>query len=321
MAALRHGWPIAFAMLWTAPLVGCRSNGHCEMLELEQQMLENQLYELEHSLEDRETELASANERIDSLEADLGGNGKSAPKRDDSRQKLFPRRDRGDRKSRGPATEPIEELQIEPGVETSPSSSSRLPVPSTNGTPARLSSTAALRRRTPAGPVQTVAILADKSGALAPRDGREAGVALALEPRDAAGQAVETAGAVTIAAIDPSVEGAAGRVARWDFTAEAVAAQFVKGPQGPTIQFELPWPGPPPVNPSLVLHVRFVTADGRKLYADTPMSLVPVDRQARREVSQWTGPSREPQQRDQSTASVRNSAPPTEKRPAWKPYR
>ena len=95
----------------------------------------------------------------------------------------------------------------------------------------------------------------------------DAGVELLVEPRDARGQLVPAAGPISVVLLDRGLRGEAGRVARWDFTAEQTALLYRKTPRGEGFFLEMPWPGEPPAHSHLHLFVRYTTKDGRKIEA------------------------------------------------------
>lgn len=83
------------------------------------------------------------------------------------------------------------------------------------------------------------------------------GVMVVVEPRNAAGQVLRAAGELSIVVLDPKLEGAERRIARWDFDAEETEKLFKKTLLGEGIHLALPWPGEPPQNTQLMLLVRF----------------------------------------------------------------
>jgi hypothetical protein len=85
------------------------------------------------------------------------------------------------------------------------------------------------------------------------------GIALSFEPRNALDQFVPSAGPVSIVVVDPEA-GEAGRIARWDFTAEEIAERLAaSGDESPSggIDFKLPWPKDPPTRAQLRVFVRY----------------------------------------------------------------
>ena len=191
-------------------------------------------------------------------------------------------------------------------------------------------------------------------------DGRpgDEGITASIEPRDADGRLVAAAAPVSMALLDPAQQGEAARVARWDFTAEEIAAMGQTARMSEGIHLAVTWPGKPPAHERLQLFVRYTTADGRKLEVDQPIEVEIAGRQARRwttaaPVARPPEPSRPavsparradpaptrswspaPQAAQAPAAPARTAArpakPPAEpsepsqprrKRPAWSPYR
>jgi hypothetical protein len=101
------------------------------------------------------------------------------------------------------------------------------------------------------------------------------GVMVVIEPRNAAGEVLTAPGDLSVVVIDPAIEGEESRVARWDFTADEVAARFRKTIVANGIQLEMPWPADPPQNEDLHVFVRYTTSDGRKLQAEKPIKVKP----------------------------------------------
>jgi hypothetical protein len=133
------------------------------------------------------------------------------------------------------------------------------------------------------------------------------GLLVVVEPRDRAGRTVDAPAEISIVLLDPALkdrDGTALRVARWDFTAAETAALFRRNGARKTIHLTTPWLGDPPAHGNLHLFVRYVTGDGRKLQADTPV-VVALPSDATRRASQVA----------QETSSVRT------RRPTWSPDR
>jgi hypothetical protein len=110
------------------------------------------------------------------------------------------------------------------------------------------------------------------------------GILAVIEPRNKSGQFLAAPGAVTIALIDPAIQGDAGRVGRWDFD-QAEAAQFLQQDGSEAgFHFQVPWQGVEPCNERLHLFIRYVTEDGTKIDADREISV----RLASRVAQGWT---------------------------------
>jgi hypothetical protein len=125
--------------------------------------------------------------------------------------------------------------------------------------------------------------------------------------------------------MDPALEGAASRVARWDFAEHEVPAHFYNTAFGRGLQFELPWPSKPPQSRELVLFVRFISPDGQKLTSETKIDIRPpddsgpVDRQTKRRspdrAENERAADREPRSRVKSSGR-RGEAPRATRAPA-----
>ncbi|OHB68668.1 MAG: hypothetical protein A2V70_07100 [Planctomycetes bacterium RBG_13_63_9] len=176
-------------------------------------------------------------------------------------------------------------------------------------------------------------------------DGRpgDDGIAAVVEVQDAEGRRLHAPAAVSVAVIDPAVDGAAARVARWDFTAEDIAQMSRAQDRG--IRLRMPWPADPPAHSDLRLFVRYTTSDGRNLQADEAIRVelvsgrmagwVRSEQSARPRQANPPGEPRQlepsPQVRVPSQPSARTAARATERtspataqepqRPVWSPDR
>ena len=146
------------------------------------------------------------------------------------------------------------------------------------------------------------------------------GVMVVIEPRNAKGEVLTAPGELSVVVIDPALGGAESRVARWDFTADEVAARFRKTVVANGIQLEMPWPAEPPQNEDLHVFVRYTTADGRQLEADKPIKVKPpievVERNAAA-AGNWRGKPRA----GDSAAASEPAAPvpePTSRADTWR---
>jgi hypothetical protein len=151
------------------------------------------------------------------------------------------------------------------------------------------------------------------------RDGHggDEGLLVVFELRDAAGHLAHWPGRVSVVALDPALEGAAARVARWDITPDELPAHYLNTMIGRGLQFELPWPSRPPAHRELVLFVRFTGQDGQKLTSDTKISVRPpgdgepgFDRQTRRDASEGPGAAEDRVPRSRLKARARTSDTP-----------
>lgn len=148
-------------------------------------------------------------------------------------------------------------------------------------TPAGDEENAEAERSAPANGAFEIGLNPQGTRVVAAKGKRAGGFTLLVEPRDANGQPIKSIGEVAIVAMDPSKQGAMGRLARWDFTAEAAELHFKKTAAGAGMYFELTWPDKPPAVDSFDVYVRLTTTDGRKLVARQSMagaSGAPIDR-------------------------------------------
>ncbi|MEE9603430.1 MAG: hypothetical protein V3V75_09005, partial [Thermoguttaceae bacterium] len=106
-------------------------------------------------------------------------------------------------------------------------------------------------------------------------DGRpgDEGISISIEPRNAQGQAVDTPGDLIVVVRDPSLQGSAAHVARWEFTAAQVAEMLQRSAPDGGISLALVWPDGRPRHEALRVFVRYIAADGRKLDADGPIGV------------------------------------------------
>jgi hypothetical protein len=128
------------------------------------------------------------------------------------------------------------------------------------------------------------------------------GLSIVLEPRNAADQYVPQAGAVSVVVLDPTKEGEAARIARWDFTLTATQQKLQTASAAKGILLEMPWPASPPSAGKLQLFVRYETADGRRLQTDREIFITPPGQVAQR----WTP---RPADRPITAAAPPNPAP------------
>lgn len=91
------------------------------------------------------------------------------------------------------------------------------------------------------------------------------GVTVALDLRDDDGQPVHVPGPISVVLIDLAAQGPAARVARWDLDADQVRRLLPDGRSDEGFVLHMAWPQDAPKRERLQLHVRYMTADGRKL--------------------------------------------------------
>jgi hypothetical protein len=95
------------------------------------------------------------------------------------------------------------------------------------------------------------------------------GISMLIQPLDEHGELVPAAAPISVAVLDPALSGEAARVARWDFTADEVVERLRDTGLGKGIYLEMYWPAQPPAHSQLLLYVRYTTEDGRVLQTDT----------------------------------------------------
>jgi hypothetical protein len=83
--------------------------------------------------------------------------------------------------------------------------------------------------------------------------------------------------------LDPSRDGQAARVARWDFDLSA-AREMLAASGGRGLKLELPWLATPPASQRLQVYVRYETADGRRLQTDREIFVTPPGQA----IGRWT---------------------------------
>ena len=106
------------------------------------------------------------------------------------------------------------------------------------------------------------------------------GLKLVVEPHSDTGALVPARGAVAVAVLDPSQEGQAARLARWDFPAEEVEMHFRGTQPGGGLHFVLAWPAAAPASEDLLLFVRLTTPEGQQIVAEYALRPDPDEDQA-----------------------------------------
>jgi hypothetical protein len=134
------------------------------------------------------------------------------------------------------------------------------------------------------------------------------GLSVLIEPRNAADQFVPEPGAVSVVVLDPSKQGDAARVARWDFTMSAAQQKLATASAASGIQLEMPWPASPPAGNKLKLFVRYEGPDGRQLVTDRDLYITPPGQIAQR----WTP---RPAERARPASAVATAAKLTDNAP------
>ncbi|MFK7766248.1 MAG: hypothetical protein AB8B55_03315 [Mariniblastus sp.] len=109
-------------------------------------------------------------------------------------------------------------------------------------------------------------------------DGRpgDEGIDLLIQPRDAEGNIELVGGELTVSVLDPTEAPDRQRVGLWKFLPQETELFFANdeiGNEG--ILLHLPWEQSTPVNERLMVHVRFVTPDGREMKTSSEIRIVP----------------------------------------------
>ena len=251
-------------LLW---LSGCRSDPNRELLERELRDHEDEIYDLQNQLDDKCHELEACRRKNAALKT---GNDSAAEDADE--------RDRAPRRTKPPA-EPPAMPKIDLGTpETSPAiPPAKKPIDSPGSAraksrsvrPAALEGDSTENRLIVGGgpsnaPIERLAINRLMTGghSFSGKPGDD-GLLVVFAPRDRSAEVVQTAGQVSIVAIDPQLSGDEARLARWDFSAPETAAHY-RNLLTTGYHFELLWPGRAPQHNELKLYVRFTTADGHQ---------------------------------------------------------
>jgi hypothetical protein len=255
--------------------LGCRTNPNQVLLEQESRLLEDRIYQLEAQLDDSCAAREATIRENEALKKELVS-GDRGPGRDasgsSSGPSMGPPSDIPRRSGRGAAPN-LEAPTIEL---PEPSDTPPEELPGTPGSPpSGAPSVGPAGDSSAAGGVPTKLVINKRLTGGLDRDGHngDEGVLVVVEPRDAQGRLIKSAADVSIVVMDPALEGAAQRVARWDFAADEVPSHFQSTPLGAGLRFQLAWPAEPPKNRQLQLFVRYTTPDGAKINADVPIDV------------------------------------------------
>ncbi len=293
---------VALALL-SAFSAGCRTDPAIPLLERENFLLENRVYDLEDALKRCQRELGECRGQPIIVEAPAGGQAAESA----SPPRAAPRRpaaEAGPEENGGafaPPTRRVPPARPKPEITVPPRVEPGKPVP--EGTvPDRFKvEAAAPPKPAPSGPVGHGAAPPPRPAPAASNtqvaqislnrqftcgynaDGQpgDEGIMASIEPRDSAGNVVSAAAPISVVVLDPAEQGQAARVARWDFSAAEIAAMVQSMRLADGIHLAMTWPGAAPRHERLHLFVRYTTDDGRKLEANTPIEVTTLGRQAR----------------------------------------
>lgn len=291
-------WQEALVLLLGLALVGCRTDPRIALVERDNRELQDTIYELQACIEKYDRNLERCQQQNAALQSQLkeAKNGESPAASDSAPPAEKPAPSR--RKST--PTPPVAPQDLAPPViEVPPESNSTNQMPSKKSggtapqrTPGPMLTAPKMQSAAPAAgkvvPVgrtarpqlvrnsQVAKILLDErfTGAL-----EQEGVSVAIELRDAQGRACRAAAPISVVVLDPALPGDAARVARWDFSAEDVAAMLQQSPAEEGLRLAMPWPKQAPVHKKLRLFVRYTTDQGQKLQAECPIELEPARQQ------------------------------------------
>ena len=269
-------WRVCYLLLVCLVVAGCQSTArdrNRELLEREMRWQEDEIFQLEDELEDARRKLDSCRRENEALRKQLTGrSGGEAPA-----SVSLPSVDLGvPGEPTTPTYEPPQDMQEAPVLEAPP-----YDLPWRSNESGGRDDESGDDEPGPIGLVSyqqdpdfvetdyhiaKIALNRRLTGAY-DRDGRPGsdGVLVMVEPLNAAGRIINVPAQISIAVVDPALYGEAGRVARWDFSADEAADRFRQTPMGRGMEFRLPWPNQPPESRELQLHVRCITTDGIEL--------------------------------------------------------
>lgn len=102
------------------------------------------------------------------------------------------------------------------------------------------------------------------------------GISLLIQPKGSRGEILLQRGELTVSIIDPKEASENKRIGLWKFLPEETELFFVNDEiASHGILLHLPWDQATPTRPKLILHVRFVTDDGRVLQTSSDIRIKP----------------------------------------------
>ena len=254
--------------------MGCRQDPHVaaaiDSLNAQRRQLEDVVYEQEYEYEELLRKVEQLEEENQRLRRGDRDDDSSAPPRFD----LSPRPPRDDADADAELAPPT----IEFGAPADPQSAAPAAEPSRRLSPdadqSPLEASESSASQNAAGPEEINAPVTQlhlnplhTSGADFDHRPGDDGLTVVVEPRSASGAFVPQPGPLSIVLLDPSLEGEAARVARWEIDVEQARQAMHRSEAARGIRLELPWPDRPPANSQLKLFVRMETAAGEKFEA------------------------------------------------------
>jgi hypothetical protein len=295
-------WQFAVVGLACLAVAGCQTDPNIVLLERELRLQEDELYRLREVVEDYQTALRSCREdalppgRPERAAPESAGiptlpELEGVPRAEEETSPPPEGAEYGDRQSEAPPSpyQMPSDLPPRDGGTDGPSEDLpmqdpgdfQLPIPDSSGDTGlgdgtEVRPTGCTEPIIPADSRRVVRLGLDRllTGGY-DTDGRpgDDGITVGLELRNALEQRVDAAADVSVVLLDPALAADAARVARWDFAAAEMAADFQGTGPGRAIQLEMPWPADPPVHNQLYLFVRYTTSDGRNLQAEGPIRI------------------------------------------------
>jgi len=100
------------------------------------------------------------------------------------------------------------------------------------------------------------------------------GINVLIQPQNQSGQFVPQAGQLTIVALDPTRQGDAARLARWEFDADAIQTMLSSQGNRRGIFLQLPWPGQAPSGKQVQIFVRYRQGNATPIQTRHELALV-----------------------------------------------
>ncbi|MEI8373358.1 MAG: hypothetical protein WCJ35_11070 [Planctomycetota bacterium] len=286
-------WQIVVPCLLGLVLAGCRNDPSIALLERDNSKKDREIYRLRNRIEDLEETLGSSAPVQPAITRGISSremppeSGTTEGSRSGPAPRLAPPfapRGRTNSESEIPQSGGI---RVSPGMEVTPgevpdrmrvrgdSAPPRQTLPPGGSAPDRSS------QWNPAGgqPLAADSALADNSpvaqitlhpaltgGIGSGSRPSDEGLLVVVEPRDFGGNIVNASGDISVALLDPALNGEQARLGRWDFAVAQTQTMIRTGSQQ-GIHLRLPWTSTP-AHDRLKVFVRYTTRDGRKLQTE-----------------------------------------------------
>jgi hypothetical protein len=292
---------VVFTILLGLPLAGCRSDPSKDLLERDNWNKEQQIYRLQARVNELEETLNAGQPATRSVRTVPRGEMPPEPGTIDG-GRTAPPANQPDRRHAEPDIQLPGGLNLSPGTEGPPGEvPERMRVPA--GTPparpiappaaptggfstdispqwkpaegpravnsprtenGTLAETGALAEK---GAVAQITLHPSLTGGIGTNGhAGDEGLLVVVEPRDFAGNIINVPGKISVALLDPALNGEQARLARWDFSAGETQTMMRAGSQ-PGIHLRLPWVSTP-AHDRLKVFVRYSTRDGKLLQTE-----------------------------------------------------